>query len=35
MRPYLLHIHERPLTLVKFNYDGDFFITSPRMATSA
>jgi hypothetical protein len=20
-----LHLHERPLTLVKFNYDGDFF----------
>mmetsp|Transcript_129796 Transcript_129796/g.327630 ORF Transcript_129796/g.327630 Transcript_129796/m.327630 type:complete len:338 (-) Transcript_129796:177-1190(-) len=30
MRPYLLHIHERPLTLVKFNYDGDFFITSAK-----
>jgi len=27
MKPYILHIHERPLTLVKFNYDGDFFIT--------
>lgn len=30
MRPYLLHIHERPLTLVKFNYDGDFFITCAK-----
>jgi len=30
MRPYLLHIHERPLTLVKFNYDGDFFLTSAK-----
>ncbi|CAE7035228.1 ALA3 [Symbiodinium natans] len=27
MHPYSLHIHERPLTLVKFNYDGDFFLT--------
>jgi len=27
MKPYLLHIHERPLTLIKFNYDGDFFLT--------
>lgn len=30
MKPYLLHIHERPLTLVKFNYDGDFFITCAK-----
>jgi len=30
MRPYLLHIHERPLTLVKFNYDGDFFLTCAK-----
>jgi len=30
MRPYLLHIHERPLTLIKFNYDGDFFLTSAK-----
>jgi translation initiation factor 3 subunit I len=30
MRPYLLHFHERPLTLVKFNYDGDFFITCAK-----
>jgi len=27
MKPYLLHIHERPLTLIKFNSDGDFFLT--------
>jgi translation initiation factor 3 subunit I len=27
MKPYLLHLHERPLTLVKFNSDGDFFLT--------
>lgn len=27
MRPYLLHFHGRPLTLVKFNHDGDFFLT--------
>eukprot|EP00435_Cladocopium_sp_Y103_P042653 s786_g11.t2 len=27
MHPYSLHIHERPLTLIKFNYDGDFFLT--------
>eukprot|EP00445_Apocalathium_hangoei_P049002 CAMPEP_0204035348 /NCGR_PEP_ID=MMETSP0360-20130528/75800_1 /ASSEMBLY_ACC=CAM_ASM_000342 /TAXON_ID=268821 /ORGANISM="Scrippsiella Hangoei, Strain SHTV-5" /LENGTH=85 /DNA_ID=CAMNT_0050980333 /DNA_START=36 /DNA_END=290 /DNA_ORIENTATION=+ len=27
MKPYLLHIHDRPLTMVKFNYDGDFFLT--------
>eukprot|EP00420_Gonyaulax_spinifera_P037670 CAMPEP_0197887050 /NCGR_PEP_ID=MMETSP1439-20131203/18906_1 /TAXON_ID=66791 /ORGANISM="Gonyaulax spinifera, Strain CCMP409" /LENGTH=337 /DNA_ID=CAMNT_0043506875 /DNA_START=48 /DNA_END=1061 /DNA_ORIENTATION=+ len=30
MRPNLLHIHERPLTLVKFNYDGDFFLTCAK-----
>jgi translation initiation factor 3 subunit I len=30
MRPNLLHIHERPVTLVKFNYDGDFFVTSAK-----
>lgn len=30
MRPYLLHIHERPLTLVKFNHDGDFFLTCSK-----
>mmetsp|Transcript_56343 Transcript_56343/g.180905 ORF Transcript_56343/g.180905 Transcript_56343/m.180905 type:complete len:338 (-) Transcript_56343:175-1188(-) len=30
MRPNLLHIHERPLTLVKFNYEGDFFITCAK-----
>lgn len=30
MHPYLLHMHERPLTLVKFNYDGDFFITCAK-----
>jgi len=30
MKPYLLHIHERPLTLVKFNYDGDFFLTCAK-----
>jgi WD40 repeat protein len=30
MRPYLLHIHERPLTLVRFNYDGDFFLTCSK-----
>eukprot|EP00440_Ansanella_granifera_P031621 gb/GFBE01034324.1/.p1 GENE.gb/GFBE01034324.1/~~gb/GFBE01034324.1/.p1 ORF type:complete len:339 (+),score=118.73 gb/GFBE01034324.1/:1-1017(+) len=30
MHPYLLHIHERPLTLVKFNHDGDFFLTCAK-----
>jgi len=30
MRPNLLHIHERPLTLVKFNHDGDFFLTCAK-----
>jgi len=30
MRPYLLHVHERPIALVKFNYDGDFFITCAK-----
>jgi len=30
MHPYLLHMHERPLTLVKLNYDGDFFITCAK-----
>ncbi|CAE8585897.1 unnamed protein product, partial [Polarella glacialis] len=27
MHPLLINVHERPLTLVKFNYDGDFFLT--------
>jgi len=30
MRPYLLHLHERPLTLIKFNFDGDFFLTCAK-----
>jgi len=30
MHPHLLHIHERPLTLVKFNCDGDYFITCAK-----
>ncbi|CAE8606597.1 unnamed protein product [Polarella glacialis] len=30
MHPLLLNVHERPLTLVKFNYDGDFFITCAK-----
>jgi len=30
MRPYLLHLHERPLTLIKFNHDGDFFISCAK-----
>eukprot|EP00930_Biecheleria_cincta_P080382 TRINITY_DN6860_c0_g1_i1.p1 TRINITY_DN6860_c0_g1~~TRINITY_DN6860_c0_g1_i1.p1 ORF type:complete len:338 (-),score=78.61 TRINITY_DN6860_c0_g1_i1:299-1312(-) len=30
MHPYLLHIHERPLTLIKFNHDGDFFLTCAK-----
>lgn len=30
MKPYLLHLHERPLTLVKFNEDGDFFLTCAK-----
>jgi len=30
MHPYLLHMHERPLTMIKFNYDGDFFITCAK-----
>lgn len=27
MRPYVLSLHERPVTMVKFNYDGDLFLT--------
>jgi len=30
MKPYLLHIHDRPLTMVKFSYDGDFFLTCAK-----
>lgn len=30
MHPLQLHLHERPLTLVKFNYDGDFFLTASK-----
>lgn len=30
MRPFLLHYHERPLTLIKFNHDGDFFLTCAK-----
>jgi len=30
MHPYLLHLHERPLTLVKCNLDGDFFISCAK-----
>jgi len=30
MRPYILHMHERPLTLVKFCNDGDFFVTCAK-----
>lgn len=30
MRPYLLNLHERPLTLIKFNHDGDFFLTCAK-----
>mmetsp|Transcript_60645 Transcript_60645/g.112488 ORF Transcript_60645/g.112488 Transcript_60645/m.112488 type:complete len:342 (-) Transcript_60645:84-1109(-) len=30
MRPWILHLHERPLTLVRFNHDGDFFITCAK-----
>jgi translation initiation factor 3 subunit I len=30
MKPYLLNLHERPLTLVKFNYDGDMFLTCAK-----
>mmetsp|Transcript_126029 Transcript_126029/g.368252 ORF Transcript_126029/g.368252 Transcript_126029/m.368252 type:complete len:358 (+) Transcript_126029:15-1088(+) len=30
MRPNLLHIHERPLTLIKFCHDGDYFITCAK-----
>lgn len=30
MRPHLLNFHERPLTLIKFNHDGDFFITCAK-----
>lgn len=30
MKPYLLHLHERPLTLVKFNDDGDFFLSCAK-----
>ncbi|CAD7929263.1 unnamed protein product [Amoebophrya sp. A25] len=28
MKPYLLQYHSRPMTAVKFNKDGDFFITA-------
>mmetsp|Transcript_53897 Transcript_53897/g.149892 ORF Transcript_53897/g.149892 Transcript_53897/m.149892 type:complete len:342 (-) Transcript_53897:172-1197(-) len=30
MHPYLLHIHERPITLVKCNLDGDFFLSCAK-----
>lgn len=30
MRPHVLNIHDRPITLVKFNFDGDFFVTSAK-----
>lgn len=30
MKPYTMHIHERPLTLVKFCHDGDFFMTCAK-----
>jgi len=30
MKVYTLHLHERPLTLVKFNQDGDFFLTCAK-----
>lgn len=30
MHPHLLCLHERPLTLIKFNYDGDFFLTCAK-----
>jgi len=30
MHPYQLHMHERPLTLIKFNFDGDFFLTAGK-----
>lgn len=30
MKPEVVHVHERPLSLVKFNYDGDFFITCAK-----
>jgi translation initiation factor 3 subunit I len=30
MKPYLLHLHERPLTLVKFIDDGDYFLTCAK-----
>jgi translation initiation factor 3 subunit I len=30
MKVYALHLHERPVTLVKFNLDGDFFLTCAK-----
>lgn len=30
MHPHQLHLHERPLTSIKFNYDGDFFLTAGK-----
>mmetsp|Transcript_16065 Transcript_16065/g.24385 ORF Transcript_16065/g.24385 Transcript_16065/m.24385 type:complete len:337 (+) Transcript_16065:60-1070(+) len=30
MKPIVLHLHERPITAIKFNYDGDFFITAAK-----
>jgi len=30
MRPYLLQGHERPITVVQFNYDGDLLFTASK-----
>jgi len=30
MRPYLLQGHERPITVVKYNYDGDLLFTASK-----
>jgi len=27
MRPFILKAHERPVTIVRFNYDGDLFFS--------
>ena len=29
-RPYLLQGHERPITVVKYNYDGDLLFTASK-----
>jgi len=30
MKPYLLQGHERPITVIKYNYDGDLLVTASK-----